>query len=154
MKNLILCQLTILHSCFCRSYLMTAGFYLIFQARIRMLRQIQKFIIKRKLKKEMKTGGLPALCSNIVYQFLCSCDSSLTYIGVSTRHLSIRVGEHLGFHLKTERSVKNHVMSCDICANTKFNVNLFKIIKKCYSDFETKFHEALLIKKHNFGFYR
>ena len=45
-------------------------------------------------------------------------------------------------------------MSCDICANTKFNVNSFKIIKKCNSSFETKIHEALLIKKHNPGLNR
>ena len=66
-----------------------------------------------------------------------------------TRHLSTRVGEHLGFQLKTNSSVKEHIMSCDICSNTKFNVNSFKIIKKCNFNFETKIHEALLIKKHN-----
>ena len=68
---------------------------------------------------------------------------------MSTRDLSIKVGKHLGFHLKTESSVKDHIMSCDICANSNFNVNSFKIIKKCDSNFETKIHEALLIKKHN-----
>ena len=98
---------------------------------------------------QLKTRVPPALCSNIVYQFSCSCDSKLTYIGMSTRHLSTRVGEHLGFHLKTESSVKEHIMSCDSCSNIKFNVNSFKIIKKCNSNFETKIHEALLIKKHN-----
>ena len=41
---------------------------------------------------------------------------------MSTRHLSIKVGEHLGFHLKTEGSVKDPFLSCDICANSKFNV--------------------------------
>ena len=40
-------------------------------------------------------------------------------------------------------------MSSDICANPKFNVNSFMITKKCNSNFETKIHEALLIKKHN-----
>ena len=49
----------------------------------------------------------------------------------------------LGFHLKTESSVKEHIMSCDICANFKLNLNSFKIIKKCNSSFETKIHEAL-----------
>ena len=67
---------------------------------------------------------------------------------MSTCHLSTRVGEHLGFHLKTESSVKEHIMSYDSCSNIKFNVNSFKIIKKCNSNFETKIHEALLIKKH------
>ena len=98
---------------------------------------------------QWKTRVPPALCSNIVYQFSCSCDSYLTYIGMSTRHLSTRVGEHLGFQLKTESSVKEHIMSCAICSNTKFNVNSFKIIKKYNSNFETKIYETLLIKKHN-----
>ena len=96
---------------------------------------------------QLKTRVPPALCSNIVYQFSCSCDSNLTYNGMSTRHLSTRVGEHLGFHLKTESSIKEHILSCDSCSNIKFNVNSFKIIKKCNSNFETKIHEALLIKK-------
>ena len=73
---------------------------------------------------------------------------------MSTRHLCIRVGEHLGFRMKTKSSVKDQLMSCDICANTKFNINLFKIIKKCNSNFETKIHKALLIKKHNPGLKR
>ena len=100
---------------------------------------------------QLKGCVLPALCSNIVYQFLCLCDSRLSYIGMSTHYLSIKVGEHLGFYLKTESSVKNHIMSCDICANTRFNVNSFKIIKKCNSNLKTKIHEALVIKKHNPG---
>ena len=80
---------------------------------------------------------ISALCSNIVYQFSCSYDSNSTYMGMPTGHLSIRLGEHLGFHLKTKSSVKDHIMSCDICANSKFNVNSFKIIKKCNSNFGT-----------------
>ena len=65
-------------------------------------------------------------------------NNSLTYIGILTCHLSIRVGKYLGFHLKTESSVKDYIMSCDICANTKLNVNSFKIIKKCNPNFVTK----------------
>ena len=98
---------------------------------------------------QLQTRVPPALCSNIVYQFSCLCDSSLKYIGMSTRHLSIRVGEHLGFHFKTESSVKNHIMSCNICANSKFNINSFKKIIKYNSNSETEIHEVLLIKKHN-----
>ena len=67
---------------------------------------------------------------------------------MSTSHLSIRVGEHLNFYLKSESSFKNHIMSCDIYPNTKVNINSFKIIKECNSNFETKIHETLLSKKH------
>ena len=66
---------------------------------------------------------------------------------MSTRHLSISMDEHLDFHVKTESSVKDHITSCDICANTKYNLNSFKTIKKCNSNFKTKIHKALLIKK-------
>ena len=62
---------------------------------------------------------------------------------MSTGHLSIGMGEHLSFHLKIENSVKDYIMSCDSCANNKFSVNSFKIIKKCNSNFETEIHEAL-----------
>ena len=51
--------------------------------------------------------------------------------------------------MKTKSSVEDHIMSCDVCANSKFNVNLFKIINKCNSTLETKIYEVLLIKKHN-----
>ena len=88
------------------------------------------WLITRTRKLMCNTCVPPALCSNIVYQFSCSCDSSLTYMGMSTYHLSITVGEHLCFHLKAESSVKDHIMSCDISTNTKFNLNSFKIIKK------------------------
>ena len=70
---------------------------------------------------------------------------------MSTRHLSIRMGEHLGFHLKAESSLIDHIISYIICATTKYNVNSFKIIKNYNCNFETKNHEALLIKKHNSG---
>ena len=99
----------------------------------------------------MKTRVPSVLYLNIVYQFSCSCDTSLTYIGMSTHHLSIRLSEHLGFHLKTESTIKDHIMSCDICSNSKFNINVFNIIKKCNFNFETKIYKALLIKKHNPG---
>ena len=36
-----------------------------------------------------------ALCSNVVYKFLCSCDTNKTYIGMYSRHLITRVREHL-----------------------------------------------------------
>ena len=58
---------------------------------------------------------------------------------MSVRHLSIRVGEHLDFYLKTENSIKDHIISCDICGNTKYDVNLFKIIKNIFQILKLKF---------------
>ena len=89
------------------------------------------------------------LCSNVVYEYSCSCDTNLTYIGMSTRHLSTRVKEHLNFNTQTPSAVKNHLMSCTICANCNHRTSSFKVIKKCNSEFETKIYEALLIRKRN-----
>ena len=38
-------------------------------------------------------------------------------------------------------------MSASICPNSKYNASFFIIIKKCTSNFETKIHNVLLIKK-------
>jgi len=41
-------------------------------------------------------------------------DVKILYIGMTTRHLGIRVQEHL--HLKTLKSpIKDHIDSCDTC---------------------------------------
>ena len=89
-----------------------------------------------------------ALCSNVVYQFRCSCDTNQTYIGMSSRHLSsTRVKEHLNFSSNQKSSTKDHINSCDICSETKFGLDSFKIIRKCRSEYDSKIYEALLIKE-------
>ena len=40
-------------------------------------------------------------------------------------------------------------MSCNIFSNKKTGLDSFKIIRKCRSEYDTKIHEALLIKKHS-----
>ena len=91
---------------------------------------------------------------NVIYEFTCSCDANLTYIGMSTRHLSIRAKEHLDFNSQVSSAIKNHIMCCNVCSSVKLNLNSFKIIKKCKSEFHTKIHEALFIKKRNPGLNR
>ena len=34
-------------------------------------------------------------CLNVVYKFSCSRDANISYIGMTTRHLGIRIEEHL-----------------------------------------------------------
>ena len=97
---------------------------------------------------QLKSKTPLALCSNVVYKFMCSCDTNNTYIGMSSRHLSTRVREHLNFNSLTKSSIKDHIMSCQICSNYRHNLNSFTILRKCRSEFHTKIHEALLIKKH------
>ena len=86
--------------------------------------------------------------------YTCSCDAKLTYIDMSTRHLSTRAKEHLDFNSQVSSAIKNHIICCNVCSSVKLNLNSFKIIKKCKSEFHTKIHEALFIKKRNPGLNR
>ena len=44
---------------------------------------------------QLKSATPITLSSNVVYQFLCSCDTNLSYVGMSSRHLGTRAREHL-----------------------------------------------------------
>ena len=68
---------------------------------------------------------------------------------MSTQHLSTRAREHLDFNSQVSSAIKNHIMCHNVCSSVKLNLNSFKIIKKCKSEFHTKIHEALFIKKCN-----
>ena len=46
-----------------------------------------------------------------------------------------------------ESAVKNHILLCDSCSSGKFGSNNFSTLRKCNSQFHTKIHEALLIRK-------
>ena len=96
---------------------------------------------------QLKSKTPVALCSNVVYKFSCSCNTNKTYIGMSSRHLITRVREHLNFKSLQDSAIKDHILSCGKCSNNRFNENKFIIIRKCKSEFCSKIHEALLIKK-------
>ena len=72
---------------------------------------------------------------------------SLTYYGMSTRRLITRVWKHLDFNSIQRLEIKDHILFCGICSDLHHGVKLFTVIKKCQSEFHTKIHEALLIKK-------
>ena len=65
---------------------------------------------------------------------------------MSLRHLSTRAKEHLNLADRRKSAIKDHLYSCDICSNN-LDMDSFTILKKCNSEYETKIHEALLIKK-------
>lgn len=88
------------------------------------------------------------LISNVVYLFKCSCDTSVSYIGMTSRHLSVRIREHINLESTLKSAIKDHLLLCNICKNNCSNSN-FKILKKCKSEYDTKIHEALFIKKLN-----
>ena len=73
--------------------------------------------------------------------------SKLAYIGMSTRHLDTRAGDHLNLDDSHKSAIKNHLRSCRQCCNGVCNVTSFKILRKCNTDYDTKIHQALLIKK-------
>ena len=72
---------------------------------------------------------------------------------MSTRYLSTKAREHLDFNSQVSSAIKNHTMCCNVYSSV--NLNFFKIIiKKSKSEFHTKIHEALFIKKRNLGLNR
>ena len=87
-------------------------------------------------------------CSNVVYEFKCLCDANLSYIGKTKRHLLTRAMEHLTLGGDCKSEVKTHLESCHVCRGAVPETH-FRILKKCRSDYETRIHEAFLIKKHN-----
>ena len=98
---------------------------------------------------QLKSETPLPLCSNVVYKFTCSCDTNLTYIGMSSRHLITRVMEYLNLADSKKSAIKNRILSCPTCSNLQYNIYCLTILKKCNSDYEAKIHEALLIKRHS-----
>ena len=95
----------------------------------------------------LKSRTPQALCSNIIYKFTGLCNTNVTYIGMSSRHLITRVREHLNYKSIQESAVKNHILLCDSCFNIIFGLNNFLIWCKCKLEFHTVIHKAPLIRK-------
>ena len=96
----------------------------------------------------LKSRTPKLLTSNVVYKFSGLCDTNLSYIGKTKRHLMVRCLEHLEFEKsKPESEIKSHLQSCDVCKNA--SPQNFEILKKCRNDRETKINEALFIKNEN-----
>ena len=67
---------------------------------------------------------------------------------MTKRHFGIRIQKHL--HHKTIKSaIREHFEICQNCKLNNTNLNGFKVLRTCNSDYATKIQEALLIKKHN-----
>ena len=66
---------------------------------------------------------------------------------MSTRHLATRPGEYLNLDDSHRSAKKDHLLSCRQCCYGVCNVTSFKILRKCNTDYDTKIHETLLIKK-------
>ena len=109
------------------------------------------FKVKTYFRLKSRTPG--TLCSNVVYQFTSSCDTSLSYIGVTSRPFCIRIQEHIDCSPKNkvDSAVKKHLNHCQKCfADTRTNgSDHFQIIRQCDTQYDAKIQESLLIKKRN-----
>ena len=87
------------------------------------------------------------LCSNVVYCYTYPCDTGLTYLGMSSRHLVTRAKEHSDLNQSRKSAIKDHVLDCVKCCNSSHSLASFKILQNCKNEYDTKVLEALLIKK-------
>ena len=81
------------------------------------------------------------LRAEVVYQYQCSCDRTLSYIGKTKRHLATRCKEHF----TQPSAISNHLRYCDKCKNS-FDIAHFQILDTSTNDFELQIKEALHIK--------
>ena len=99
---------------------------------------------------QLKSQTPSSLRSDVVYKFTCSRDVSTTYIGTSSRHLSVTIKEHLSDSASNKSAVKKHIQNCNSCSQEqKQDLNSFTVIRKCNTAYEAKIQEVLLIKKQN-----
>ena len=66
---------------------------------------------------------------------------------MSTRHLRKRTSEHLNLDDSHKNAIKGHLRSCRQCCNRVCTVTFCKMLRKYNTDYDTKIHETLLIKK-------
>ena len=83
--------------------------------------------------------------SNVVYQFVCSCDENTTYIGETRRQLFRRVEDHKG--KDKQSAVFSHLYNCNACQSVQNISQQFRILKKCRRNNILSL-EAILISKH------
>ena len=103
---------------------------------------------------QLKCSTPTEILSNVVYKFSCPCNTAISNIGYTTRHLITRAHEHLNLNSIAKSAVKDHIYPCSHCSKTVLSVRNFEVIKKCNTGFEAKIQEALLIKKFNPTFNR
>ena len=102
----------------------------------------------------LKSRTPKALCSNVVYEYQCLCDTNNSYIGVTSRPFCTRVEEHLDNNKKRTRNTEDsavlkHLDMCQKCfEGTRENpLDKFKILRHCTSSYTAKIQEAILIKR-------
>ena len=75
------------------------------------------------------------LISKVVYKFFCSCDTNMSYIGMTTRHLGTRIHERL--QPKGKSAIRDHIDDCQLCNQANINIDNFKVIRTCNTEYNT-----------------
>ena len=93
----------------------------------------------------LKSDVPKPLLADDVYKFKCLSDTSISYIGKTKRHLSVRVQENPS-PVKGS-AIYGHIVSCPGCQSQATNlIDHFDILRKS-SGFDLDINEALLIRK-------
>ena len=84
------------------------------------------------------------LASKVVYNFTCSVDRNVTYVGKTKRHLLTRIREHTRptVSVDNQSAIFNHILEC----NCNVSESNFKILHSCTSDYDLGVCEALIIR--------
>ena len=72
----------------------------------------------------------------VVYKCIYLCDTNVTFFGMTTRHLCVRVEEHL--HLQKDSAVQKHINVCQSCKGDKHFFDNFSILKTYNTQYSTK----------------
>ncbi len=89
----------------------------------------------------LKDRPLSSLKANVVYKFVCaSCNAS--YVGETSRHLSVRINEHLN----TDKSshIYKHLRANQACKDNCSN-NCFSVLDTASSKYQLRIKEGLYI---------
>ena len=92
------------------------------------------FSLKSKTPLDLK--------ARVIYQYNCTCDRTMSYIGKTKRHLAIRVKEHF----TRPSAIRSHLIDSVHECKESFDINNFRILNTGKDDFELYIKEALYIK--------
>ena len=81
--------------------------------------------------------------TNLVYEFKCSEDGDVSYIGTTGRHLWRRLQEHLD--PRKESAIQTHLAGCNMCCDFKDLSQCVTVRKNCFSAKEAEIAESILI---------
>ena len=120
--------------------------------------------IRNFTKNNLKYKDSPLDTSGIVYKYTCICDKNQVYIGESSLKLRARIESHISQGIQS--AICSHTEQCSIFKNkyseyclennlersskkvlTSFMCLRFNILKRCNSNNNRRWHEALKIKQ-------